>query len=96
MKLLRVALRVVSFQLANALPSGNVMVEMEWTIFLRSECRWPWLCWPQWVVASEGHLSASSQVSKWRGVRQIPAERVTKSVRTEPEPPKLRQFCETR
>jgi len=91
MKPLRVALRVVSCQRANALPTGNVMGETEWATFRRSERRWPRRCWPHFVVANGGHVSASSPVSKWRGVRRIRAEHVTESVWTEPKPPKSRQ-----
>jgi len=96
MKPLRVALRVVSCQPANALPTGNVMGEIGWATFRRSERCWPRHCWPQWLVANEGHVSASSQVSKSRGVRRIPAEHITESVWTEPTAPKWRQSSETR
>jgi len=91
MKPLRVALRVVSCQRANALPTGNVMGETEWATFQRSERRWPRRCWPHCVVANGGHVSASSPVSKWRDVRRIRAEDVTESVWTEPKPPKSRK-----
>jgi len=95
MKTLRVALRMVSCQRANALPTGNVMGKMEWATFRRSQCRWPRRCWPHWVVANGGNVSASSPVSKWRGVRRMAAEHVTESVWTEPEPPKSAQSSET-
>jgi len=39
---LRVALRVVNCRRANALPTGNVMGEIEWATFRRAERRWPW------------------------------------------------------
>jgi len=96
MKPLRVVLRVVSCQRANALPTGNVMGEIEWATFRRSERRWPRRCWPHWVVANDRHVSASSQVSKWRGVRRIRAEHVTESVWTGLKAPKSRQSSETR
>jgi len=41
MKPLRVALRVVSFELANALPTENVRGKTEWATFRSSERRWP-------------------------------------------------------
>jgi len=72
------------------------MGEIQWATFRRSERRWPRRCWPQSVVANKGHVSASSQVSKWSGIHRICAERVTESVWTEPEPPKSRQSSETR
>jgi len=96
MKPLRVALRVVSCQRANAMITGNVMRETEWATFRRSERRWPRRCWPQCVVANEGHVAVSSQVSEWSGIRRIRAEHVTESVWTEHEPPKSSQSSETR
>jgi len=95
MKPLSVALRVVSCQRANALPTGNVMGETEWATFQWSERRWPRRCWPHCVVANGGHVSASSPVSKWRDVRRIRPEDVTESVWTGPKPPKSRQSSET-
>jgi len=49
MKPLRVALRVISCQRANALPTGNIMGEMDLATSPRSERRWPQRCWPHWV-----------------------------------------------
>jgi len=46
MKPLRVALRLVGCQRANALPTGNNMVETEWASFQSSGSHWPRRCWP--------------------------------------------------
>jgi len=96
MKTLCVVVRVVSFQWANALPTGNVMGKIGWATFGRSQRRWPRLCRPQWVVTNEGDVSDSPEVSKWRGIRRICAEHVTENLWTEPKEPTWRLSNRTR